>query len=461
MKYLSELASKFHEESSLNHDLSLPYTKRNLRFSTMKKRIFSPLAAPALAALTLSTLSVNGQEAKNVVPMPNPATEIVADDEAEAALSATAEELAELSHTNSLRDEKLKAELADMKAQIERLKLEKQLISEQQALKDAKRELAQEDAKVAANEIQTKADQEAALAKSKAAYAESMLALQKTQWEEKTEKMTAEMKELEAVKLRDNFADSKPVYLENPLKDDGTLVISDRRIALNGPIASETADYITARIHYYNNKNRTQPIFIVIDDSPGGSVMAGYRILKAMEGSEAPIHVVVKSFAASMAASITTLAEESYAYPNALILHHQLSSSYFFTTMNLTQQKEAFEDAKKWWDKLASPIAKKMGVSNDEFIKQMYEKNSDGDWVEFGTDAQKLKWVNHIVQRIEETALVINPDSVATEDAETESIFDLKESVGKDGKPCMYLPRINPHDVYFLHNPDGYYRMRK
>ena len=27
-------------------------------------------------------------------------------------------------------------------------------------------------------------------------------------------------------------------------------------------------------------------------------------------------------------------------------------------------------------------------------------------------------------------------------------------------KPFTYLPRLNPKDVYFLYNPDGYYRMR-
>ena len=43
--------------------------------------------------------------------------------------------------------------------------------------------------------------------------------------------------------------------------------------------------------------------------------MAGYRILKAMEASDAPVHVVVKSHAASMAACITTLAEQ-YGIPS-------------------------------------------------------------------------------------------------------------------------------------------------
>ena len=55
--------------------------------------------------------------------------------------------------------------------------------------------------------------------------------------------------------------------------------------------------------------------------------MAGYKILKAMEGSAAPVYVVVKSFAASMAANIATQSKKSFAYPNAIILHHQISGS--------------------------------------------------------------------------------------------------------------------------------------
>src|SRR5262249_38058956 len=125
-------------------------------------------------------------------------------------------------------------------------------------------------------------------------------------------------------------------YTKDPFKN-GTLAISDRRIPLNGVITMATADRITERINYFNNQNREFPIFIVIDESPGGSVAAGYKILRTMRGSQAPVYVVVKSFAASMAAGITTLATRSYAYPNAIILHHQLSSG---SMGNLTQQKE-------------------------------------------------------------------------------------------------------------------------
>lgn len=367
-------------------------------------------------------------------------------------------ELDTLTQKNTLSAEKLKAELADIRAEISRLKLERELLSEQQQIADLKQAAIEKAELKKAEDLEKKLEREAAIAKSKASIAASELSLKTTEMLRKT---TLQEAELEAIKInskREVFADSKPVYLEKPLQNDNTLVISDRRITFNGAVTSDKADHICERIHYFNNKDKKLPIFIVIDSSPGGSVMAGYRILKAMEGSDAPIHVVVKSFAASMAACITTLAEESYAYPNAIILHHQISSSYFFTTMNLTQQKESYEDSKKWWEKLATPVAKKMGITTDEFIKQMYEKNSDADWVEFATEAQKLKWVNHIVDSIKETAAVINPDSIKPKETEKKG---LQETVGKDGKPCIYLPRLNPHDVYFLYNPDGYYRIKK
>ncbi len=209
----------------------------------------------------------------------------------------------------------------------------------------------------------------------------------------------------------------------------------------------------------FNNQNREHPIFIVIDECPGGSVMAGYRILKAMEASDAPIHVVVKSFAASMAAAITTLAEESYAYPNAVLLHHQISAMVF-GRMNLTEQQEFYKESQRWWTRLATPIAEKMGITTDEFIKKMYEQSTSGDWTEFGKEAQKLGWVNHIVDGIDETSFLRNPDVKTTSTSTTtKTTSELATGVDEDGRPYAMLPRINPKDVYFLYNPDGYYRM--
>jgi ATP-dependent Clp protease protease subunit len=249
-------------------------------------------------------------------------------------------------------------------------------------------------------------------------------------------------------------------YTNEPFKD-GVLTISDRRIPLNGPIWMETADYVVERIDYFNNQNREFPIFIVIDDSPGGSVMAGYKILKAMEGSPAPVYVVVKSFAASMAAGITTLSKRSFAYPNAIMLHHQILSGSFG---NLTEQKENLKELEEWWKRLAAPVAAKMGISLDEFIKRMYQNRSTGDWREFGDGARKLKWVDDIAETVREESYDKNPDAPSAPGgspphARLDSQPVLQESVDANGHRYVLLPRLNPVDCYYLYNPDNYYRL--
>lgn len=371
--------------------------------------------------------------------------------------TASSGEAARLESLNKLATETLTQETNGLRAEIARLKLERELITEKLALESAKRKEAVKDA-VAESEIEIgRLTRESELSRIRSEkLAADLKSLQSEAALELT-RLQSEMQTIETREKRETFADSDPIFLENPLRADGMLVISDRRIPLNGMIVGETADFVTSRIDFWNNRNRKLPIFIVIDDCPGGSVMAGYRILKAMEASDAPIHVVVKSFAASMAACITTLAEESYAYPNAVILHHQISSQIAFARLNLTQQKEFFQESNRWWERLAAPVAKKMGISTDEFIEKMYARSSSGDWSEFADEAKKLKWVNHIVDGILESSITMNPDA---DEKEADKKTALVEEIDPDGKVFTYLPRLNPKDVYFLYNPDGYYRMR-
>jgi len=235
---------------------------------------------------------------------------------------------------------------------------------------------------------------------------------------------------------------------------DGILRVSDRRIPLNGPIIEGTADFVTNRIHFFNNKSPVQPIFIVIDRCPGGSVMEGYRILKAMEASDAPIHVVVKSFAASMAAVILTLAEESYAYPNAIILHHQPST---LAAGNVTQQTEELKVFREWAERLHTPVAKRMGISLDAFYKRMYEQNSRGDWQEFADQAQAYKWVDHVVSEIREEGIEIEPE----DEAPSPFFFFFAEDGTPKGQAApsgIQLPTPSPFDFYFLYNRHERYR---
>ncbi len=247
------------------------------------------------------------------------------------------------------------------------------------------------------------------------------------------------------------------VYTSQPYRN-GKLIISDRRIVLTGPIFMGMADRIIERIHFYNNKSTRHPIFLIIEASPGGSVMAGVRIQQAMKASRAPVYVVVKSYAASMAAVILASAKRSYAMPNAIILHHQVSS---WNRGNITQQKERLKITQEWMRRIATPVAKKMGISLNEFVRRMYKNNSNGDWREFATRAVRLKWVDRLVYQVEERGV----RKLAPPRRRLRFFFRrrrggvMEEKRDARGKPFMVLPRLAPHDVYFLYNPDGYYRL--
>ena len=363
----------------------------------------------------------------------------------------------ELAAENKLQAERLVQATNSMRAEVAQLKLERELITEKLALETTKRQIALQGELAKLEAEKEKLAEEGELSKAKAEKLTNDLKAMQTQSALEIARLQNDISRIEAEEKRSRFADAKPVFLQNPLREDGTLVISDRRIPLNGLITTDTADFITSRIQYWNNKDRELPIFIVIDASPGGSVMAGYRILKAMESSDAPVHVVVKSFAASMAAAITTLAKESYAYPNAVILHHQISS-VVMGQLNLTQQREFHEESQRWWARFGTPLATKMGITPDEFIKQMYAQSSSGDWSEFGEQAKELKWVNHIVKGIDETSFTKDPDTIEPSKAAKQAA--VTEEVDASGKPFAWLPRLNPKDVYFIYNSDGYYRTR-
>ncbi|MBF0244846.1 MAG: ATP-dependent Clp protease proteolytic subunit [Planctomycetes bacterium] len=332
-----------------------------------------------------------------------------------------------LSLQSELEKEKLKQELRSMEIEKNRLALQNQLLEEKHKAANFKvqEELNALNLKLAVINFE-RAKHETELARLN------------------TDLASRESKE----KWREQVNEEIP-YPSEPLV--GTrLFISDRRIPLNGPIFSGVANYVTERIHFFNNLNSEQPIFIVIDICPGGSVMEGYRIVKAMEASKAPVHVVVKSFAASMAAIITTLAKRSYAYPNAIILHHQMSS---FIWGNMTQQKERLRMYEEWARRLMVPVSEKMELTEEEFIKKMYSHNSDGDWQEFADNAQKLKWVDHVVEEICETSYIKKPKDPPKG---YNSIW-LDEKRDENGRPFVELPQLNHFDFYHIYNPDGYF----
>lgn len=248
-------------------------------------------------------------------------------------------------------------------------------------------------------------------------------------------------------KAADIASGAKVAYPKEPLIG-GMLHISDRRIPFNGRVDDKLAQFVCGRIAFYNALDGEAPIFIVIDRSPGGSVMSGYMILQAMETSKAPVYVVVKGYAASMAAIVTTLAKRSFVYPNTIVLHHQASVGLMG---NVTQLKEQLKWSKVWCERIFVKVAARIGITVDEFVAQMYKGTSTGDWKILGDEAVTRKWVTDVVDRMAEDSLFtagiappvqaeINPDG-----------FNAGRT--QDGRVRQELPPLGPCDLWWMHDP--------
>ncbi len=375
-------------------------------------------------------------------------------------LAALEAEKQRLQLENSLRTERLNAEMAEARTKLDRMSLETDTLNKQLALETARRrgDLDRELADLRAEEERARVANAIASQKNEVRLAElrmqeSDYKIRRAQLEMEVARLQTELSRREKVDMLRDLVPEDRTYVKEPFVD-GVLRVSDRRIEIAGLITSALATHVAERIDFFNNQSTEYPIFIVIHSSPGGSVMAGEQIIKAMEGSQASVHVVLKSYAASMAAVITAVAPRSYAYPNAILVHHQIS---WLGAGNLTQQREQMRTAEEWWRRLAEPVARKMGVTLDQFIADMYKKNSDGDWREFADAAVRLKWVDQIVNTIWETSVDRHPDRHGPLSPMT---LSLEEKTDDRGDPYVVLPRLMPHDCYFLHNPDRYFRLR-
>lgn len=207
----------------------------------------------------------------------------------------------QLSLETSVADLQLRKELAAKQGEIERLNKQVELLNRGLAVKEAERrtrldaELAhvkerleklRAENELAAAELAVKARQ-IAINEQEAKLKTSEVQLRKVDAEAQIAKINLDLELREKRDQLNNRVLADVAYTKDPFKD-GTLTVSDRRIPLNGVITMATADRITERINYFNNQNREFPIFIVIDESPGGSVAAGYKSSARCRGARPP-----------------------------------------------------------------------------------------------------------------------------------------------------------------------------
>lgn len=366
---------------------------------------------------------------------------------------------------NALNKARLEKELAALQEDISRLMVKRELMVLKWQIEQEEKEKAHQTTMIALSKEQEKLEVEVTIAQHKLDKKEQQMRAATMKLKHELTLLQAQIDQLHvkrakyvALRQSANYIDTHLTYLKNPLQN-GSLIISDRYIELNGIITPWKANYVTDRIQYFNNKDISYPIFIVIESSPGGSVSAGARILKAMENSQAPVYVVVKSFAASMAALITSLADQSYAYPDAVILHHQPWTS---TGGNVRDLKEQQAHLQEWWRRLGGRLAKKMGISLVKLDKLLYEKSARGDWLEFADCAKKLKWVDYTIQGIKHIDVRELPHAKNyNEENYLEKYFGSTfQPISSTGNRAIYLPFLTEKDFYYLYNPDNLYQRR-
>lgn len=117
-----------------------------------------------------------------------------------------------------------------------------------------------------------------------------------------------------------------PKPAKSPALNDqiDTLVLSQRRLFLSKPIDMELAEDLIRKIWYLDSLDSQKPVLLVIN-SPGGSVDAGFAIWDQLKMMSFPLTTLVTGIAASMGSILSLAAPKGrrFATPSSRIMIHQ------------------------------------------------------------------------------------------------------------------------------------------
>jgi ATP-dependent Clp protease protease subunit len=92
-------------------------------------------------------------------------------------------------------------------------------------------------------------------------------------------------------------------------------------VTLYGKVDEERATQVVSDIQEANRLPSTNPIRLYIN-SPGGSVLAGNRIVQAIESSRRPVDTIVVGMAASMSGLVYSYGVHRYQLPRTIVMLH-------------------------------------------------------------------------------------------------------------------------------------------
>ena len=123
-------------------------------------------------------------------------------------------------------------------------------------------------------------------------------------------------------------------------------------------------------------------------NSEGGSVYDGLSIFDTIKRLRSPVNIVVTGFAGSMGLILFMAAEKQrrFLYPEATILIHQPSQSYYEQRVDKTQMNIDYAEMERIDSLLVSIVSEGTGRSKEEVRKDMIRDKyfSAKDAIEYG-----------------------------------------------------------------------------
>lgn len=144
-------------------------------------------------------------------------------------------------------------------------------------------------------------------------------------------------------------------------------------ILLRGEVSDESVSKVIQEINTAKSKEVT--LFI---DSPGGSVIAGYKLIKTIENSGKVVTCIAAN-AASMAFSILQSCHKRLVMEDSIVMQHVMSYSLGGQEPNNYSMAQLMHKINVAMDKRQ---AKRIGISYEDFRDKVRD-----DWWLFGNDA--------------------------------------------------------------------------
>ena len=125
-------------------------------------------------------------------------------------------------------------------------------------------------------------------------------------------------------------------------------LLKERVIFVTGPIEDYGASVITAQLLFLEAENPKKEIHMYIN-SPGGLVTAGLAIYDTMEYIRPPVQTFCIGQAASAASLLLAAGKkgERFALPNARIMVHQPSASYYGQAADIARHAQEIVKLKR------------------------------------------------------------------------------------------------------------------